>query len=200
MSNEWGRDSVLSTHTSALFMNDQRFPTSPDTPAAPPPAVRPSQPPLKKPVQFMKGVGPRRAEQLARLGIHPDMEPVEEEDETARILPIYNKTTEMTVPAMRRLVHSAVAEYADLVPNGVPPEICARLGLMDLSAALRHLHLPSLDADLVALNNATSQAHRAVVFDELFYLQLGMALRRRQMVKEDGLSIVPGPLVRHLHE
>src|SRR3989442_3990603 len=50
-------------------MNDQRFPTSPDTPAAPPPAVRPSQPPLKKPVQFMKGVGPRRAEQLARLGI-----------------------------------------------------------------------------------------------------------------------------------
>src|SRR3989442_13497243 len=66
---EWGRDSVLSTHYSALFMNDQRFPTSPDTPAAPPPAVRPSQPPLKKPVQFMKGVGPRRAEQLARLGI-----------------------------------------------------------------------------------------------------------------------------------
>src|SRR5437763_6733452 len=66
---EWGRDSVLSTHTSALFMSDQRFPTSPDTPAAPPPAVRPSQPPLKKPVQFMKGVGPRRAEQLARLGI-----------------------------------------------------------------------------------------------------------------------------------
>src|SRR5438874_11903160 len=50
-------------------MNDQRFPTSPDTPAAPPPAVRPSQPPLKKPVQFMKGVGPKRAEQLARLGI-----------------------------------------------------------------------------------------------------------------------------------
>src|SRR5438552_15105127 len=50
-------------------MNDQRFPTSPDTRVAPPPAVRPSQPPLTKPVQFMKGVGPRRAEQLARLGI-----------------------------------------------------------------------------------------------------------------------------------
>src|SRR5262249_56770066 len=115
--------------------------------------------------------------------IHPDMEPLEEEDDTARLLPIYNKTTEMTVAAMRRLVHGAVTEYVDLVPNSVPPEINARLGLMDLSAALRHLHMPPLDADLMALNAAASPAHRAVVFDELFYLQLGMALRRRNMVK-----------------
>jgi len=98
---------------------------------------------------------------------------------------------------MRRLVHSAVAEYADLVPNGVPPEICARLGSWT-ERGLRHLHLPSLDATCGA-----EQRHlagpRAVVFDELFYLQLGMALRRRQMVKETALDCA-GPLVRHLHE
>ena len=74
--------------------------------------------------------------------IHPDMELVEEEEETARILAIYNKTTEMTVGSMRRIVHGAVLEYVDLVPNGVPEEISERLGLMDLSAALRSLHLP----------------------------------------------------------
>ncbi|HXG17685.1 MAG TPA: ATP-dependent DNA helicase RecG [Methylomirabilota bacterium] len=266
-------------------------------------APRPFQPLLKKPVQYVKGVGPKRAEQLARLGIatvedllyhipfryqdrreirkirdlhggeegatvgqlvrmgrrfvtrtrrwvleavvrdetgllflrwynqhryfeqkyqlgqrvllfgkveiglkggkwmiHPDMELVEEEEDTARILSIYNKTTEMTVGAMRRLVHGAVNEYVQLVPNGVPPEISERLHLMDLSAALRYLHQPPVDADVMALNNAASRAHRTVVFDELFYLQLGMALRRRNMVKEDGLSIVPGPLVRQMHE
>ncbi len=264
---------------------------------------RPFQPPLKKPVQYVKGVGPKRAEQLARLGIatvedllyhipfryqdrreirkiaqlvggeegatvgqlvrmgrrfvtrtrrwvlegvvrdetgflflrwynqhryfeqkyqlgqrvllfgkvevglkggvwmiHPDMELVEEEEETARILAIYNKTTEMTVGSMRRIVHGAVLENVDLVPNGVPEEVRERLGLMDLSAALRSLHLPSLEENVAALNNAASLAHRTVVFDELFYLQLGMALRRRNMVKEDGLSIVPGPLVRQVHE
>jgi ATP-dependent DNA helicase RecG len=32
-------------------------------------APRPFQPLLKKPVQYVKGVGPKRAEQLARLGI-----------------------------------------------------------------------------------------------------------------------------------
>ena len=265
-------------------------------------SFRSSQPPLKKPVQYVKGVGPRRAEQLARLGIetvedllyhipfryqdrrevkkirdleigdeiaitgqiarmgrrflarrrrwvleavvrdetgflfllwyhqhryfqqryqlgqnvllygkvekgmkggkwmiHPDMEPLEEEEETARVLPIYNKTTEMTVAAMRRIVHGAVDQHADLVPNGVPQEICERLQLMPLNQALRNLHFPPLDVEIAALNEATSPAHRAVVFDELFYLQLGMALRRRNIVKEDGLSIVPGPLVQQMY-
>ncbi len=132
--------------------------------------------------------------------IHPDMELVDEEDETSRILPIYNKTTEMTVAAMRRLVHGSVDAYAALVPKGVPPEIRARLGLMDLTEAIRYLHRPPVDADLKPLNEVSSEAHRALVFDELFYLQLGMALRRRNVVKEDGLSIVPGMLATRLRE
>lgn len=284
-------------------MNDHRFSAPSGPPSVPPPTFRPPQPPLKKPVQFVKGVGPRRAEQLTRLGIstvedllyhipfryqdrreiqkirdltvgeegatvgqivrmgrrfmarsrrwvlegvvrdetgflfllwyhqhryfeqkyqpgqrvllygkvelglkggkwmiHPDMELVEEDNEVARILPIYNKTTEMTVAAMRRLVHGAVAEYVDLVPNGIPGEVSERLGLMDLHDALRYLHMPPLDATVAELNNSASRAHKAVVFDELFYLQLGMTLRRRNIGKEDGLSIVPGPLVRRLHE
>lgn len=285
------------------MMSEHPSPAQPDTFAPAGAAFRPVQPPLKKPVQFVKGVGPRRAHQLARLGIatvedllyhipfryqdrreikkirdltvgeegatvgqlvrmgrrfmtrsrrwvlegvvrdetgflfllwyhqhryfeqryrlgqrvllygkvelglkggkwmiHPDIELVEEEGETARILPIYNKTTEMTVAAMRRLVHGAVADYVALVANGVPTEISERLGLMELRDALRYLHMPPLDADVAALNAAASPAHKTVVFDELFYLQLGMALRRRRLVKEEGLSLVPGPLVKRLYE
>ena len=283
-------------------MNSQS-PASAETASPPAASFRPSQPPLKKPVQFVKGVGPKRAEQLERLGlntvedllyhipfryqdrreihkirdlrtgeegatvgqlvrmgrrfvarskrwvleavvrdetgflfllwyyqhryfqqkyqigaqvllygkvemgmkggkwmIHPDMELLEEEGETARILPIYNKTTEMTVGAMRRLVHGAVATHINFIPDSLPQELSTRLGLMKVSDALRALHIPPVDADVGALNSASSLAHRTVVFDELFYLQLGMSLRRRNMVKEDGLSIVPGPLVMQVHE
>ena len=59
--------------------------------------------------------------------IHPDMELLEEDDETARILPIYNKTTEMTVGAMRRLVHGAVATHIDFIPDSLPQEMKTRL-------------------------------------------------------------------------
>lgn len=278
-------------------------PPSIETPAPSAASFRAAQPPLKKPVQFVKGVGPKRAEQLERLGIrtvedllyhipfryqdrremqkicdlrtgeegatmgqlvrmgrrfvarskrwvleavvrdetgylfllwyyqhhyfqqkyqigsqvllfgkvemgmkggkwmiHPDMELLEEDDETARILPIYNKTTEMTVNAMRRLVHGAVATHIEFIPDSLPPEMNERLGLMKLSDALHDLHVPPVDADVAALNTASSLAHKTVVFDELFYLQLGMSLRRRNMVKEDGLSIVPGPLVMRVHD
>jgi len=279
------------------------LPLPQETKASSPSAFRSSQPPLKKPVQFVKGVGPKRAEQLERVGIstvedllyhipfryqdrreilkirdlrtgeegatvgqlvrmgrrffarskrwvleavvrdetgflfllwyhqhryfqqkyqigaqvllygkvemgmkggkwmiHPDMEILEENDETARILPIYNKTTEMTVGAMRRLVHGAVATHIDFVPDSLPQEMKTRLNLMKLNEALRALHMPPIDADVAELNTAASPAHRTVVFDELFYLQLGMSLRRRNMVKEDGLSIVPGPLVMQVHD
>ncbi|MBI3302887.1 MAG: ATP-dependent DNA helicase RecG, partial [Deltaproteobacteria bacterium] len=132
--------------------------------------------------------------------IHPDMEPLEEGAETARILPVYNKTTEMTAGAMRRIVHRAVEEHAAQVPTALPAEMMAHHRLMDLASALRFLHLPPLDADIAALNMATSAAHRSVVFDELFYLQLGMVLRKGATAKEEGLSFTPGPLTRRLRE
>ena len=46
------------------------LPLSQETKASLPSAFRSSQPPLKKPIQFVKGVGPKRAEQLERLGIN----------------------------------------------------------------------------------------------------------------------------------
>lgn len=133
--------------------------------------------------------------------IHPDIELEDEpQDGTTRVLPVYNKTTEMTAAAMQRIVQGAVRLHVDQVSNGVPSSICEKLKLAPLNEALRELHIPSEDADISALNSAASAAHRAVVFDELFYLQLGIALRRRQAVREEGLSIVPGPLVRRLYQ
>ena len=130
--------------------------------------------------------------------VHPDMEPLEDAAPTARILPVYAKTNEMTVAALRRLVHGAVEQYVEHVTDGVPAEVRRRLTLPPLARAVRALHLPPLDADVAQLNGFASPAHRAVVFDELFHLQLGMALRRRSIVREAGLSSVPGPLVRRV--
>lgn len=130
--------------------------------------------------------------------VHPDMEPLEDDAPTARVLPVYGKTNEMTLAAVRRLVHGAVEQYVAHVTDGVPAEVRRRLTLMPLAHALRMLHVPPLDADVAQLNDFRSPAHRAVVFDELFHLQLGMALRRRSSVREAGLSSVPGPLVRRV--
>jgi ATP-dependent DNA helicase RecG len=120
------------------------------------------------------GVGPRRI-------IHPEIEPLAD-DETPgghpRIVPVYEKPTEMHPGAMRRIVEGAVAEFAERAPSVLPPVVAARQRVLDLSRALRYVHAPPPEADLKALGAARSLAHRSLIFDELFFLQLGLALRR----------------------
>jgi ATP-dependent DNA helicase RecG len=86
----------------------------------------------------------------------------------------------------------AVAETcADDVPDGIPSAIAARHGLASQGAALRALHCPPPDLDaaaLDALNEGTSPAQRRLVFDEFFFLQLGLAKRRGLARREPGIA------------
>jgi ATP-dependent DNA helicase RecG len=50
-----------------------------------------------------------------------------------------------------------------------------------------------------ALNERRSAAHRSIVFDELFFLGLGMMLRKRSIAAESGIAFrPPGELARRL--
>jgi len=119
--------------------------------------------------------------------IHPEIETLAPDEAiVARVLPVYEKPTEMHVGAMRRIVHAAVDEFADRVPSALPPDVAARHRLVDLPRALRHVHSPAPEADLEALGASRSVAHRSLIFDELFFLQLGLALRRSASGQEEG--------------
>jgi ATP-dependent DNA helicase RecG len=86
----------------------------------------------------------------------------------------------------------AVAETcADDVPDGLPPEIAARHALSSQGAALRALHCPPPDLDraaLDALNEGVAPPQRRLVFDEFFFLQLGLARRRGMARREPGIA------------
>jgi ATP-dependent DNA helicase RecG len=141
------------------------------------------------------GGGPRRI-------VHPEIDvlaPGDEGAEAARILPVYEKPTDMYVGAMRRIVHAAVAEFADRVPSALPPPVAARQRVVDLGRALRHVHLPPPEANVEGLAAGRSLAHRSLVFDELFFLQLGLALRRSAAGEMPGTAFPPSVrLVREL--
>jgi ATP-dependent DNA helicase RecG len=129
--------------------------------------------------------------------VHPEIEILEGQDDadTGRIVPIYTKPAGIPIGAMRRLVHSAVEQHAGRAPSALPPAVAARRGVMDLAEALRTVHQPPPEADVEALNAGTSPAHKAIVYDELFYLQLGLALRKHHVVEELGIAF-PVPAAR----
>ena len=128
---------------------------------------------------------------VGRRIVHPDVSILEADEDPAaqaQIVPIYEKPTAMPVGVMRRIVQGAVADHADATPSVLPMDIAARQRIVDVGRALRHVHTPAPEADIAALGAGRSIAHRSLIFDELFYLQLGLALRRSAAGHEAGTA------------
>ena len=119
--------------------------------------------------------------------VHPEIDSAEEG--AAGIVPVYNKPVRMTVATMRKLVQQAVQDFAALAPSVIPPAVAGAAKLVDVSTALQAVHRPETHDDVTRLNRFRSVAHRALVFDELFFLQLGMNLRKRSASAEAGLTL-----------
>src|SRR6516162_7750791 len=125
--------------------------------------------------------------------VHPEFEVLESGDEglPQKILPVYVRPTGLSLSLLRKWVIQALSQYALYVPSYLPGPTLQRQGLLGLAEALVELHEPSQTAALAALNGFSSPAHCSVIFDELFYLQLGLGLRKRRRGGEEGVPFRP---------
>jgi ATP-dependent DNA helicase RecG len=70
-----------------------------------------------------------------------------------------------------------------------------------MAEAVRDVHFPGPEADPDEFNRFASAAHRRLIYDEFFFLQLGMALRRRGQTLERGIAFrTGGPLAGRFPE
>ena len=135
---------------------------------------------------------------------HPDVEIVDGDIEKdylnfKRIVPIYSETEGLHQRTLRRLMKSTLEGYADELCSPIPQEILKRQDLIDFAEAFRRVHFP-LDRELMeVLNLHRSDGHRRIIFDEFFFLELGLALKRRGTALETGISFAcDGLLARKL--
>jgi ATP-dependent DNA helicase RecG len=103
---------------------------------------------------------------------------------TGRIVPIYPATERLSATQLRRLLHYAF-ERLGSVPEPLPAGIRAERNLMSKDVATRLVHFPE---DLEQIGDA----RRRLVFEELFVLQIGLALRKRH-IEEDMRGIAHAP-------
>jgi ATP-dependent DNA helicase RecG len=105
-----------------------------------------------------------------------------------RIVPVYPLTEGVQQKTLRRVMKEVVDSQASSVPAAIPPDIAAKRGLVPLGEALRDVHFPGENWDIRRLNDGSTAAHRTLVFDELFFLELGLALKREGVVLEPGIA------------
>ncbi|RKI74593.1 ATP-dependent DNA helicase RecG [Corallococcus sp. AB049A] len=142
--------------------------------------------------------GEVRASMNGREMAHPELEPAEDlENSTSvhfhRIVPVYPGFERGEQRSFRELASRISEQHAHHLEEPLPADLRRRYHLMGLPDALRFIHFPPDDADLEALDAHQSPAHRRLAFDELFFLQLGMALKRQGIKAEEGISFAVTP-------
>ena len=113
---------------------------------------------------------------------------------TGRLVPVYGLTAGIGQHWLRALVHQALDRTAGSLPETLPGDVLRRRGLPGRAEALRQIHFP-------ATAREREGARRRLVYEELFLVQVLMALRREARVRQPGLQLdKPGDLTRRLVE
>jgi ATP-dependent DNA helicase RecG len=105
----------------------------------------------------------------------PEIEVYSEESDplsSGRVVPIYPLTEGIFQINLRKIISGALDLYAGLVEETLPEDLRDRLDLLDAREAIRNIHFPESDA-------AKEAARKRLVFEELFLLQLALAMRKR---------------------
>ncbi len=108
----------------------------------------------------------------------------------ARIVPIYPLSEKLNIKALRKIIYNAIQLFKDDIQTVLPEYLIEKYHLMQKREAIEQIHFPND-------NEKLQQARFTLVFEELFLIQLRLALLREENnrtissiplnVKRDGL-------------
>ena len=134
--------------------------------------------------------------------LHPEFEILSGDDEdgeaslhTGRIVPIYEAPGKLTTRVLRTLTHRILSQVGP-EPDYLPAFIRQRLRYPDRDTAIRQTHFPPPDSDLRLLNSFRSMQQQRLIFEEFFWLECGVALKRAKARTLPGIGFEINDRVR----
>ena len=124
--------------------------------------------------------------------------------EVGRIVPVYESlggTTawgaKLTSRWLRRVIWGVLEDLQQTNEDeSLPRAIREAYKLPSRLEALRTVHFPQAGTPMAELQAAATPAHRRLIFEELFYLELGLELKRRRMREREGVAFQTNEKVR----
>lgn len=105
-----------------------------------------------------------------------------------RILPVYPLTDGISQKQIRKIWFSLIHQYADHLVDSIPDDIRQKFQLLKINDAIKQIHWPERDAEMYQLERGNDLARKSLVFDEFFFLELGLALKRSGVRLEQGIA------------
>jgi len=109
--------------------------------------------------------------------------------EVGRIVPVYEALGGISSRMLRRIIYGVLSDFDSAVPDPLPEKIRERYRLPTRREALLYAHFPPKDENLDLLNDFRSPAQIRLIFEEFFYYQLALALRRQREHRRPGIAM-----------
>src|SRR5438105_5061632 len=115
---------------------------------------------------------------------------VEQSLEIGRIVPIYESAAnqQLTSRWFRGIIYRALQNLEQKIPDGLPYATVERQGLIDRRKAFETVHFPPVGESFALLQDKATPAHTRLVFEELFFLEVGLELKRKKLRARPGIA------------
>ncbi len=114
--------------------------------------------------------------------------------EIGRIVPIYESAGQgkLTPRWFRRIIRTALDNLGPDGSDPIPAAVRAHLSLIAPREALAKVHWPDAGESFTDLQSSRTPAHIRLIFDELFFVELGLELKRREQRARTGIAFEIG--------
>lgn len=117
--------------------------------------------------------------------------------EVGRIAPVYETLgNKLASRWQRRVIYRLLEELKGRIPETLPQAICRRLDLPGRQDALRWAHFPEAGTPMDQLQGWATPAQKRLIFEELFFLELGLELKRKKFRQRQGIPFETNAEVR----
>jgi ATP-dependent DNA helicase RecG len=129
--------------------------------------------------------------------MNPECEILEEEQSglslhSGRIVPIYRRLGDLRTRTLRQIMYAAITGIPSDVLDAIPAYLGKQLHLLPKLKAIQQLHFPKLkgtirqdrEKELSLFNSSSSPAHKRMIFEELFQLQVIIRMIRESRVRQ----------------
>ena len=116
---------------------------------------------------------------------HPEI--INKED-IGKIRSIYTVPAGVTVTAYRKFLKEALDKGLKYVSETLPEYILEKYNYPDIKDAVKTLHYPETKENVESIINRKHPAYVRFIYEELFYLQLVMQLKRKTYTKGLGIK------------
>jgi ATP-dependent DNA helicase RecG len=118
--------------------------------------------------------------------------------EVGRITPVYESLggSRLASRWQRKVIFNLLEGMRGVIPECLPQAMREQLDLPNRETALCEVHFPREGTSFSDLQSSATAAHRRLIFEELFFLELGLELKRRRMKERNGIAFVTNDKVR----